>query len=132
HEHRRVCRDPLHAVSETIVAAVVPEEGIVRVLQEAEARLLRRQRARLLAVAGAASPPVSAECLALEQVLATRHLAVAARTAVAVRTPVIIRAMGRRPYRRQAKQHRATEHRSSHLHLLVEVTSIRANWGKTG
>jgi hypothetical protein len=73
HQDRRAvehARD-VHAVSEpvaiVIVAAVVHEQWIVRVLLESELRILRRDRTRLTAVTGLARAPVAGKRFVLEE-----------------------------------------------------------------
>ena len=53
-----------------IVASIVLEERIVRVLLESLLRVLGRDRAGALAMAGLAGPAVAAECGFLKELLA--------------------------------------------------------------
>jgi len=75
HEDGGVIEHPRHAMSVAVVAAVVDEQRVVRIGGEPALRVLRRNSARLVAVAREARAPIAAERFALEELLAVHPVA---------------------------------------------------------
>ena len=67
HQDRRIGEHPRHAVAKAVVAAVVHEERIVRVLVETLGGILRRHRTGVCAMAGTTRAAVAAERFVLEE-----------------------------------------------------------------
>ena len=91
-----------------IVAAVVDEERIIRVLAEAGPRICRRDRAGLAAVTGEAGPAVAAERLLVEEPRAFEKIDQRSGRCTLSWPPIAVRADSARARTRQTDRRPAT------------------------